>query len=340
MITLIPTGRGIGGFAYPCYNAQGSQLLQGQPVMRRYPLSYAGGVGHPVGAAGLGEFAGILTSDLNANGHGDIASARMVFEGEVRATVYVHATPASYIVGAQLMPFWDSTNGAYLKQVDFQTGITLLENWTAKTASTLYSARTGVGAYVEIAPQANVRNGLLHYAWPGLLTKDVDYYKAALATSNAAVTTLLAASMLNSAKPDYARNVTILPGGTTADVPAGDVTITGYDIYGTLITDTITFAANATAEGATTKAFASLVSVVFPIQDTTGLATYDIGFGNVLGLGRPFGAKPCVVQARANGTVEGTAPTTVNDLDELAKNTISFNTAANNTLREAWMDAA
>ncbi len=337
MIQLVTSERGIGGFAFPAYNGEASAvLLEGQPVMRRHVLDYPGAVMHPIGACGLGEFAGILQSKLNNDHNGDMSSARMVVEGEVKATIYVHATPANYIAGAQLAPFWDSTNGAYLKEVSYQTGITLLQDWTAKEASTLYSQASGNGAWVEIQAQVQHRAGLLHYAWPGLLTADVDYYLNDQATSNSAVTTVLAAAMLNSAKPDFARNVTITPGGTTASVPAGDVTIVGLDIHGNVITDTITFLADASTIGSGTKAFASITSITFPIQDGAG-ATYDVGFGNVLGLGRMFGVKPCVVQAKANATVEGTAPTTVADPNEISKNTISFNTAANNTLREAWI---
>lgn len=336
-IQLVTSLRGIGGLTYPAYNAQGATLLKGQPVMRRYPLNYVGGVGHTIGAAGLGEFAGILTSQLNTGGLGDISSSRMVYEGEVRATVYVHATPANYIAGAQLAPFWDSVNGSYLKEVSYNTGITLLENWTAKDASTLYSENTGLGAWVEIAPQANVRNGLLHYAWPAALAADADYYKAAQATSNSVVTTVT--SFLNSGAADFARNVTILPGGVTADVAAGDYVITGTNIWGDVITETIAIAANASTSQVGAKAFQTITSVVLPVQDGAG-ATFDIGIGVKFGLGRPFGVTPSVIQARAAGTVEGTAPTTVADPNEVEKNTISFNTAPAATLREALIHAA
>lgn len=333
MITLIPTMRGIGGFAYPAYNAGAVDLIKGQPVMRKYPLTYAGGVVHARNGVGLGEFAGILTSKLPYTAFGDMSSARMVMEGEVRATVYVHATPANYIAGAQLAPFWDSTNGAYLKEVSYQTGITLLQDWTAKTAGTLYSEVTGLGAWIEIAPQANVRNGALHYAFPALATADADYYKAALATSASVATTV---TTFLATTPDFARNVTILPGGTTADVAAGDYVITGTNVWGEVITETITIAANASTSQVGNKAFATITSVVLPIQDGAA-ATFDIGFGVKIGLGRPFGVAPCVLQAKAAGTVEATAPTVTADPNEVEKNVISFNTAPNGGLREAWI---
>lgn len=337
--TLVTSERGIGGFVYPCYNAGSADLLMGQPVMRRYPLTYAGGVGHPAGAGGLGEFAGILTRKILSGNIGDIASSAMVMEGEVKATVYVDGTPSTYTAGAQLAPFWDSTNGAYLKRVAYQTGITLLEDWSGKTASTLYSQATGLGALVEIAPQATCRNGLSHYAWSGLVAADADYFLAAQATSASAVTTVLTAGMLNSGTPDFARNVVITPGGTTADVPAGDVVVTGLDIYGATITENFTFAANATGAVTGNKAFASLTSIVFPIQDGAA-ATYNVGTGVKLGLARPFAYAPVTVQAKAAGTVEGTAPTVAVSATAVSGNTVSFNTAPNGGLREIWLHAA
>ncbi len=335
MIQLVTSERGIGGFAFPAYNGEPSAvLLEGQPVMRRHVLDYPGAVMHPIGACGLGEFAGILQSKLNNDHNGDMSSAKMVVEGEVKATIYVHATPANYIAGAQLAPFWDSTNGAYLKEVSYQTGITLLQDWTAKEASTLYSQASGNGAWVEIQAQVQHRSGLNHYAWPGLLAADVDYYKVGQATSGSATTVVT--SFLNSGTPDFARNVTVTPGGTTTDVAAGDITVVGLDIYGAVLTETIAITANASTIVSGVKAFASLTSVTFPIQDGAG-ATYDIGTGQALGLGRMFGVKPGVMQAKANAVLEATLPTTVVDPNEIAKNTIAFNTVANATLREAWI---
>lgn len=339
MTTTLQTGvRGIGQITGPCYNAGGADLAAGSPVMRSFDsLVYAGGVRRPINGLAQGEFAGVLTSKLKTGGNGDIASNRLVVAGEVKATVYVDGTPSTYTVGAQLAPYYDSTNGAYFQRVAWQTGITLVEDWTAKDANTLYDQANGLGAWIRIEPQAV--QGLQHYVWASPAVSDADYYKAALATSAGATTTLLAASMLNSATPDYPRVVGITPGGTTADVPAGDVTITGLDIYGNTITDTITFAANASTVGYTTKAFASLTSVVFPIQDGAA-ATYNIGTGPSLGLGRVFTGKPTVLQAKANGTVEGTAPTVTGDADEIAKNVISFNTTLNSTSREAFIYVA
>lgn len=329
---MVTKERGVGARTYACYNGTSVDLKQGAPVMRRYGLDYVGAVMNPVGSLGLPEFAGILTSKLKTGGLGDIASARMIESGEARATVYVHATPANYVAGAQLAPFYDATNGAYLMEVSYQTGITLLQDWSAKTAATLYSEENGLGAWVEIAPQASCRNGALHVAFATPTVPDVDYYATATATSNSAVTTVT--TFLQTA-PDYPRNVTVTPGGTTADVAAGNILVNGTDIYDQVIQDSIAIAANASTIVTGVKAFKTITSVVFPIQDGAA-ATYTIGTGPALGLGRMY-TKPCVLQSKAASTIEGTAPTLVADPNEISKNTITYNTALNSTLRESWI---
>ena len=107
-------------------------------------------------------------------------------------------------------------------------------------------------------------------------------YKRGVATSASATTEVT--SFYN--QPDVPRTVVITPGGTTADVPAGAVTIVGTDIGDNALTDTITFAANASSAGTSAAAFKTITSVTFPIQDGAG-ATYDIGWGDAIGL-------PCI----------------------------------------------
>lgn len=111
------------------------------------------------------------------------------------------------------------------------------------------------------------------------IAADTDYILNDRATSASAVTTVT--TFL--AQPDVPRVITVTPGGTTADVPAGDVTITGTDACGQTITDTITFAANASTAGTTVKAFKTITSIAFPIQDGAA-ATYDVGVGAALGI--------------------------------------------------------
>jgi len=104
---------------------------------------------------------------------------------------------------------------------------------------------------------------------------DPDYLLADQATS-ASVVTVVTAFLASMTATDICSQITVLPGGTTADVPAGDVTIVGKDANGAAITEALTFLANATTEQVTVKAFKSVDSVTFPVQDGAG-ATYDVG---------------------------------------------------------------
>lgn len=158
-------------------------------------------------------------------------------------------------------------------------------------------------------------------AWTNAVATDADRLKATQATSASVTTTVTSFS----AQPDFARQITVTPGGTTADVPAGDVTITGTNIRDEVITDTITFAANASSAGATTKAFKTVTSVVFPVQDGAA-ATYDIGVNDALGLDRTM-SEAAVIDAYAAGVRETTAATVTFSATDVSANTVNFNTA-------------
>lgn len=140
---------------------------------------------------------------------------------------------------------------------------------------------------------------------------------ATTAASTTTVTTFVA-------QPDVCRNVTIDPGGTTASVPAGNVVVSGTNFFGAAISENIALLADATAAASGVKAFCSLTSVLFPIQDGAG-ATYDIGYGDVLGLKRCMDSAGHVVHTVFDNAVEATRPTCVADADEIEKNTCDIN---------------
>lgn len=162
--------------------------------------------------------------------------------------------------------------------------------------------------------------------WTNPVAVDADRLKAAQATSDSVITTVT--TFL--AQPDFARKITVTPGGTTASVPAGDVTITGTNIRDEEITDVCTFAANDTAAQATLKAFKTVTSVVFPIQDGAG-ATYDVGVNDALGLDRCMSANE-VLRATMDGAIEATLPTVTFNATDISKNTVDSNTALNAAL--------
>lgn len=134
------------------------------------------------------------------------------------------------------------------------------------------------------------------------------------------------------AQPPYPRNLTITPGGTTADVKAGSITVTGTNIKNEVISEDFAFLENATAATVGAKAFKSVTSVVIPAQDGAG-ATFDVGFGDKLGL--PFMAdENTVIQVVVDGVIETTAPTVVFDVDEIEKNTVDLNSALDGSIVE------
>ena len=139
----------------------------------------------------------------------------------------------------------------------------------------------------------------------------------ATSTSETEVTSFLA-------QPDVCRNITVTPGGTTTDVAAGNVTVTGTNVYGETITEDLAFAADASSATSGAKAFCTVTKVVFPAQDGTG-ATFDVGVGDVLGLHRCMDAAGHVLFATLGGTYETTRPTCVADVDEVEKNTCDLN---------------
>lgn len=126
------------------------------------------------------------------------------------------------------------------------------------------------------------------------------------------------------AQPDLPRNITITPGGTTADVGAGDIIVTGTNIYGATITETVAVAANASAAVATTKAFKSVTSVLLPGEDSPFGATWSIGVGDVLGLDRCMDGNN-VLFATFVGVYETTRPTVTFSATAVESNTVDIN---------------
>lgn len=83
--------------------------------------------------------------------------------------------------------------------------------------------------------------------------------------------------------PDVPRAITVVIGGTAADVAAGTITVTGTNVEGKTITEDFTATVN-TAETLTgAKAFKTVTSIAVPAQDGSGV-TIAIGSSAKLGL--------------------------------------------------------
>lgn len=130
--------------------------------------------------------------------------------------------------------------------------------------------------------------------------------------------------------PSCARNVTATAGGTSADVKAITVTVTGTDINGLVITETLpAFTVNTTGTVVGSKAFKTVTSIAIPAHDGTG-ATTSIGSGAKLGLDHMLDLNT-VDYAFLAGTKEGTAPTVAVSSTAVCSNTITLNSALDGT---------
>jgi len=140
--------------------------------------------------------------------------------------------------------------------------------------------------------------------------------KVSVATNNAvlaATATVVAGRTLNRGNatinnPDVPRNLTITTGGTTADIAAGDVVITGTNVEGKTIVEYFTMADNLNGSVTGNKAFKTVTEIRFPAADNTG-ATISVGTGAKLGLNHrliPNRSSIVIVQDTA---IDGTNPT-------------------------------
>lgn len=152
-------------------------------------------------------------------------------------------------------------------------------------------------------------------------------------SSAAAGNTSAAAAALSTftSQPDVPRNVVITPAGTTDDVAACTIVVSGTNINGKVITEDFAFSANATAATTGVKAFKTISSVSFPAacEDTPFGATWNIGVGEKIGLRQCLDDAGGWGWSSVAGVKESTAATVVADADEPEKNTADFNGTMN-----------
>jgi hypothetical protein len=142
-----------------------------------------------------------------------------------------------------------------------------------------------------------------------------------LAASSAIVTSFLA-------QPDVPRNITIIPGGTTADVAAGNVVVTGVDSDGDAISETLALLANQSTATVGNKAFAAVTSISFPVGDSPFGAVLDVGYGDKIGLNKCMNGAGFFIKGLINGA-NLTGETLAANATSLSDNTVIPNPAAN-----------
>ena len=301
----------------PFKNSDATDLPAGSVVMYDYEAEDGFTGGKPNAYVAIA--CGIL---LKAVGAGEHTNAGMAVEGPVACRFKGHA---------------NAKVGTYARPVPGQTYLTYSDSITPFVLLTDQSGDTNVHGLDdgESAPKVlilpSLRSGPLHLYWAAPEALDADGFLADAATSNTKVTTVT--TMLD--EPDVPRTVSVLPGGVTADVPAGDVTIEGLDLFGNALSDKVTFEANATTAQNTTKAFKKLTKVVFPKQDGAG-ATYDVGWTDALGLPVALKTKT-VIRAALAGTLEATAAT-VTAATSAQASLVDLNSALDGTAVDVWLD--
>lgn len=111
-------------------------------------------------------------------------------------------------------------------------------------------------------------------------TNDPDYLLDAQATSSSATTVVSKSSLLNDMDPMIGRLV-VTPGGTTADVAAGDVVVVGADLEGNAQSESFTFTENQSTAEVGALTFGDVTSITFHQQDGAA-ATFDVGLLPIL----------------------------------------------------------
>ena len=126
---------------------------------------------------------------------------------------------------------------------------------------------------------------------------------------------------------DVPRNVSITPTGTTTDVESCVVVVDGTDFHGQTITENFTFAANASTATVGNKAFKTVTLVTWPANCESGTfaATWDVGYGEKLGLKRCMAQAGHLIFSTVSGAYEATRATVAIDAANIEGNTADFN---------------
>lgn len=154
---------------------------------------------------------------------------------------------------------------------------------------------------------------------------------AALLNNAGNTSTAAASATTFLAQPDVSRNVVITPGGSTADVAACTIVVSGTSYSGASISENFVFTNNQSAAVTGSKAFRTLTGVSFPANCEDGgfAATWSVGYGEKLGLKNCLDFAGNILFSTFNGAKEGTAPTMAADAANIEGNTADFNGAMN-----------
>lgn len=157
---------------------------------------------------------------------------------------------------------------------------------------------------------------------------------AVMAATSAATSIVTVTSGLTD--PDVPRNLTVTPGGTTADIRDSIVRVNGTNIEGKPISEDFRFADQTSSAVTGAKAFRTITSVVIGQQGSAN-PTFSVGTGNKLGVNHRLFNQNTTVKVYTSSAVYGAltlqnAPTVVSNEDRLENNTVQPATTPNGSL--------
>lgn len=173
------------------------------------------------------------------------------------------------------------------------------------------------------------RQNVLEYQSFGAPAASSNLYIKSGFAGNTTTTAVTLSSFI--AQPDMARNLVVTPGGTTADVAACTITVSGTDYKSRSISEDFTFTANQATSVVGLKAFKSVSSVLFPAncEDSPYTASWSIGIGEKIGLRQCMADAGDWIYSSINGTYESTRATVTANTSVLSLNTADFNGTMN-----------
>jgi hypothetical protein len=148
---------------------------------------------------------------------------------------------------------------------------------------------------------------------------------------HAAVTDTGAQQVITTAitNPDVPRTIVATPGGTTGNVTAVSCIITGTDITGAALTETLpAFSAGAATAKTSVNAFATVTSITQPAIG----ASVTVSYGTSAQLGLPYNlTRNTVLAAYLGGAKEATPPTITTHATSVSRTLAQLSSALNGT---------
>lgn len=193
----------------------------------------------------------------------------------------------------------------------------------------LYPYNPNMGQKVQTGIHGAVVDAgyVAHLVWANPVATSANRILNAAATSGAP--TIIAAF---AGQPDFARQISITPGGTTANALAGNILVEGLDEGGNIITENVAIAAASAAVVFTTKAFKTITKVTIPAQGAA--VTFSAGITDKLGI--PYTLVHDTALFALFNNVKEVVVLTLNAADA-TKNLVDFTSALNGSRADLYL---